>query len=312
MRIFAPAKLNLFLEVLDKRPDGYHEIETFMAPVNLYDSLFITPSSDEEIRFSYGWANGFLASGNSPEHSGGSAIGEAIPLGRDNLVVRALEMLRERARIRQGATAYLLKRIPSSAGLGGASSDAAAALVLGCKIWNVNWTTEQILPLAAELGSDVPFFLLGEAAICRGRGERMERVADIPSRAVVVVKPPVGLSTADVYRNCRPATNPLSARECLESWRTGKAKPRLGMFNRLQEAAKHLCPWMGRLEQEFKCFEGVAHQMSGSGSSYFGVCHNMKHALSVAARLRARRLGSVFCVSTGKFTPGREFRQDYA
>ncbi len=127
-------------------------------------------------------------------------------------------LLRDRAGIRAGARLRLLKRIPATAGLGGGSSDAAAALLAGNVGWNLNWSRERLMELAAELGSDVPFFLAGGAAICRGRGEVVAPVGRLGTLFGVVVRPPVGLSTARVYGHCRPgrpaARCSLSSRHC--------------------------------------------------------------------------------------------------
>src|SRR5690606_4305446 len=119
-----------------------------------------------------------------------------LPTDRSNLAVRAVELLQARAGIEAGATMRLVKRIPSAAGLGGGSSDAAAALMAANQAWGLNWSVSKLETLAGELGSDVPFFLTPGAAICRGRGERVEPLPRTMPLHVVVVRPPVGLSTA--------------------------------------------------------------------------------------------------------------------
>ena len=122
-----------------------------------------------------------------------------MPEGPDNLVVRAVELVRRRAGVRRGAKLLLVKRIPAAAGLGGGSSDAAAALVAANEGWRLGRSRDELADWAAELGSDVPFFLAGGPAICRGRGERVEPVAGLGALDFVVVRPPEGLSTAAVY-----------------------------------------------------------------------------------------------------------------
>jgi 4-diphosphocytidyl-2-C-methyl-D-erythritol kinase len=193
----------------------------------------------------------------------------------------------------------LVKRIPAAAGLGGASSDAAAALVAANLGWNLGWTRERLMELAAELGSDVPFFLTEVgAAVCRGRGEQIA-----PLRAarlhVVVVRPPVGLSTPQVYRRCRPAAAPASVQNLRQALECGNAAGvARQLANRLQAPAAELTTWIGQLEDEFSRQDCLGHQMSGSGSSYFGICRSARHAQRVASRLRARQAGMVYAAAT--------------
>jgi 4-diphosphocytidyl-2-C-methyl-D-erythritol kinase len=282
----APAKLNLFFEVLGKRNDGFHEIETLMVPINLYDSLTFSPDPSGRISLHCRWARTADA----------AALGE-LPASAENLATKAAVLLRERAGISTGARMRLVKRIPSAAGLGGGSSDAAAALLAANSGWKVNWSTERLMVLAAELGSDVPFFLAGGAAICRGRGEVVEPVGRLGTLFGVVVRPPVGLNTAEVYRHCRPGRPACSVQPLVRAMRRGDfGRLKSLMHNRLEEAAEGLCPWVGRLQHEFARLNCVAAQMSGSGTSYFAICHHAQHARRVAGRLRSRGVGRVYAV----------------
>ena len=146
----APAKLNLFFEVIAKRSDGYHKIETLMYPVTLFDTLRFSPKSSGNIEFQCEMSPG-LGSIN------GTESGE-IPIDNNNLAVRAVELLREHAGIRAGAKLVLTKRIPTAAGLGGGSSDAAAALSAANLAWELNWPQNKLASLGAKLGSDIPVF----------------------------------------------------------------------------------------------------------------------------------------------------------
>jgi 4-diphosphocytidyl-2-C-methyl-D-erythritol kinase len=298
VEVLTPAKLNLFLEVLARRPDGFHEIETLIAAIALYDTLTFEPHAAREITLECRWAHGLAARGlrlASVQEQG--AFGD-LPGGPDNLAWKAADLLRERAGEKRGARMTLVKRVPSAAGLGGASSDAAAVLVAANLGWNLGWSRARLAELAAELGSDVPFFLSCGAAICRGRGEQIEPLR--PARLqMVVVRPPVGLSTPQVYRRCRPADRPLSARDLHKALECGNAAA-VGqrLFNRLQAPAAELTPWIDRLAEEFTRQGCLGHQMSGSGSSYFGVARHARHAQRVASRLRARQIGTVFAAAT--------------
>ena len=284
-----PAKLNLFFEVLAKRDDGYHEIETLMCPIDLYDTLYFTKETSGQVNLKCEWALGV----STPD---GDRLDE-LPQGHDNLAVRATELLREQTGALPGATLRLLKRIPTAAGLGGGSSDAAAALVAANEGWGLGLSQSNLAELAARLGSDVPFFLANGPAVCRGRGERVEPVGCAEMLNFVVVRPPVGLSTAAVYDAVRPAQEPRSLAPMLNAFSRGNID-QIGrlLWNRLQGAAENLSPWIERLQREFAREDFLGHGMSGSGTSYFGLCRHAHHARNVAKRLEERDIGSVFAV----------------
>ena len=188
VEVLAPAKLNLFLEVLARRPDGYHEIESLMVTVNLYDTLTVT------------------------ELDSGAIVLEcddaSLPTGSDNLVVKAALRLKAASGCARGARISLTKVIPVQAGLAGGSSDAAATLAALDRIWDLGMPANRLDAVAGESGSDVAFFLHAPAAICRGRGEHVEAVTIRQPLHFVLVAPTIGLSTADVYRNLRPPETP--------------------------------------------------------------------------------------------------------
>ncbi len=290
VKVFAPAKLNLFLEVLGKRTDGFHEIETLMVPVSLCDTLAFQATPGGAIRCTCHWHLA-RAPHNTPPRT--------FPqLGDDNLAVRAARLLREAAQIEQGATIELVKRVPIEAGLAGGSSDAAAALVAANIGWNLNWPVERLGEVAGQLGSDVTFFLAGGVARCTGRGEQVRLESNLAPLHFVIVQPPAGLSTAEVYRHCRPALAPCRPQALLDAWHRGNmaAVGRL-LHNRLEPAAAGLSPWIARLRDEFKRLDFLGHQMTGSGSAYFGLCRHARHARRLAAALRNRGFAQVFAVA---------------
>jgi 4-diphosphocytidyl-2-C-methyl-D-erythritol kinase len=292
----APAKLNLFLEVLGRRPDGFHELETLMVPVQLCDIVSLTPtppaSSDRaggiRLHVECHWPVGQIMQPDS------------VPTGPGNLVTRGLALLQQRSGAAQGADVELVKRIPVAAGLGGGSSDAAAALRLANRAWRLNWSDDRLRELAAELGSDIPFFLSRGAAVCRGKGEQIDPLPPMAPLHFVVVKPPIGLATANVYQ-AHDALPHVADREPNQLARLlaslARATPnklRRGMFNRLQEAAASLSPWVAKARDVFDRCDFLAHQLSGSGSAYFGVCRHAQHARRLATVLRSRQLGLVY------------------
>jgi 4-diphosphocytidyl-2-C-methyl-D-erythritol kinase len=286
----APAKVNLFFEALAKRSDGFHEVETLMVPIRLYDTLFASIGHAGRVRVDCRWVAGVQGT-NDP-------LGE-LPTERENLATKAVELLRSRAGIEKGIEVDLVKRIPSAAGFGGASSDAAAALLAANALWNLGWNRDALADIGAELGSDVPFFLGAAAAICRGRGERIEPVTGTGEIHLVVVRPPEGLSTASVYANCRVADRPRSVAPLVEALRRGDMRHIAGLIhNRLEGAAESLSRWIPRLRAELAAQDCLAAQMSGSGTGYFGICRHARHARRVARRLQARGIGHVYAVST--------------
>lgn len=287
--IHAPANLNLFFEVLNRRSDGFHEVETLVYPVDLCDTLLIRRRIDDRIDFRLSCpAQGMVR--------GGGSLGE-VPSDDSNLVIRALDLLRQAGRIKMGADVLLIKRIPSEAGLGGGSSDAAAALAGGNHIWGVDWSVEELAGIGAGLGSDIPLFLREGATICRGRGEIVESVRRWPVLHFVVVRPPVGLSTAEVYGGCEVAHEAKSLSCMIKAFASGDLG-RIGglLFNRLESSASELTPWIVRTRRIFDELDCLGHQMTGSGSCYFGLCRHARHARRVARRLDTYGLGKAYAV----------------
>lgn len=289
IEVHATAKLNLFLEVVSKRSDGFHEVITLIAPVRLFDTLILLNNTSGAertvgaIRLSCHWT--FRPT-------------EAVPVDSQNLAVRAVELLRERTGVKHGAQIRLIKRIPVAAGMGGASSDAAAALVAANEAWGLGWTIQKLATLAAELGSDVPFFLTGGAAICRGRGELVQRVRGLGDWHAVIVHPPAGLLTGKVYSRCRVPQRPHDLEPLLTAMRSGRLLDvGRSMHNRLQPAAAELTPWVDRLHEAFNRLECPAHQLTGSGTAYFGLCRQARQARRLAEVLSSRIPARVFSVS---------------
>ena len=294
--VHTPAKLNLFLEVLGKRTDGYHELETLMVSVGLYDTLRFTeefstlsgPALSPEIRLRCRWA--------------GARPYPFAPLlnDSDNLVVKAARLMLDFCGVARGATIELRKRIPLAAGLAGGSSDAAATLVALNRLWGLGLPDQQLLELAVQLGSDIGFFLgRTPVAICRGRGERIEPVA-IPMRLhFVISKPASGLLTASVFRHCQAAAEPCSVLPLVHALRAGKLDAAArSLHNALQAPAESLSFDVVRLREAFSRLPFCGHQMSGSGTSYFGICSQREQAGRLAAQLRSTGRDHIFVAST--------------
>jgi 4-diphosphocytidyl-2-C-methyl-D-erythritol kinase len=263
--VWAPAKVNLFLEIHARRPDGYHEIATLMLAVNLFDTLEMAP------------ADGLSLVCDLPD----------LSTGPDNLVLRAAGLLRDRTGYAGGASIRLSKCIPLAAGLAGGSSDAAATLSGLNRLWRLRLPAETLRALAAELGSDVAFFFDTPAAWCTGRGEVVTPAPVGRPLHIVLVCPPFGLSTADVYRAVTVPASPRSGDAVREALAAGDAVA-LGtaLHNRLQPAAESLRPEVGEWQRRLEESGAAGCRMSGSGSSLFAVCRDRREALAAARRLR--------------------------
>src|SRR5437764_9802271 len=168
MQVLAPAKINLSLRVRGKRPDGFHEIETLISPISLYDKI--------EIENQNRWIDF-------------SCDDPTLSTGDDNLVVRAAKIFLEHAKIKSGVSIKLQKKIPHGAGLGGGSSDAAATLRGLNQLFKTGFSLEELANLGSQIGSDVPFFLFGLAATCKGRGEIVEPAKLATRFPILLLKP---------------------------------------------------------------------------------------------------------------------------
>lgn len=284
LELLAPAKINLFLELKAKRDDGFHELETVMSCVNLCDRLRFETREDDQILLR-------------------TAASEGLPLPKDNLIVKALASLQSSVEVRQGMDVFLEKRIPIQAGLGGASSNAATALMAGNRLWNLNLGLDQLMNLAAKLGSDVPFFVTGGAANCTGRGEIVEPINFLNGFPVLIAKPPIGLPTPQVFSNCSIPNNPRISAPLIAAFRSGnKIQIRQFMMNRLESAASSVTEWVVRLRNLFEEAGSFAHQLSGSGSCYFGLFSNTKLLRKAFARLLQKEpeIALYYCQTTGR------------
>lgn len=183
------AKINLHLQVIGRRPDGFHDLCTVFQTISLHDSLVVSPA--DEIRMTCG--------------------DEKMPVGEQNLVVRAALALRENAGVSCGASIHLEKRIPAPGGLGGGSSNAAAALLALRRLWGLDMTIEELHAIAESLGSDVPFFLYGGTALGMGRGEIVEKIEDFEAECMLVVTPNVAVATREAFK--RLGTSALTKQE---------------------------------------------------------------------------------------------------
>lgn len=270
----APAKVNLVLEVLNKRSDGYHEVRSLMQAINLCDVLYF--EADRELVFECNISN------------------LQTP---DNLVVKAAELLRTTYNCKRGAKIRLEKIIPSGAGLGGGSSDAAITLMALNKLWNLHVKREELLRLGAQLGSDVPFFLHRGMALVKGRGEQVIPLPTTPIPWFVVVSPPISeipAKTKKLYAELKEQhfTRGQYTSEIMQSWSVDYHIDSRKLFNVFDAIAFDVFP---ELEKYWRLFKGTGADnihLAGSGPSLFAPFEDQKKAGDIYRRLIVQELNS--------------------
>ena len=242
----APAKLNLFLHVVGKRPDGYHLLQSIFALIDWADTLHFERRDDGQLL----------------RHD----IGDSLP--PDDLCLRAARALQLHSGCQLGADIHIEKRLPAGAGMGGGSSDAASTLLALNRLWGLNWPLSRLLPLGLSLGADVPFFLGGRHAFVEGIGEIL-RPINLPTQRFAVLKPAASIATADIF------SSPLLARSEFVAIVAGfpghiEAESFLSGFghNDLQKPAEALCPEVGQALEILGQRFGNS-RMTGSGSAVF-------------------------------------------
>jgi len=266
--VWAPAKVNLFLEVLGKRPDGYHELATLMVAIRRYDTLCFKEETSAAVRLTCNRAD--------------------LSTGPDNLVVRAARLLQDRTGCSRGCSIRLTKRIPLAAGLAGGSSDAAATLLGLSRLWKLNLPVADLEKLGAELGSDVPFFFHLPAAWCTGRGEIVKPLKPARQLDLVLVCPKFGCSTAAVYGKVQLPAQPIDGTAMLAAFGKGDVEAiGRGLHNRLQPAAEAIAPELQALHRRLLALQPAGALLSGSGSTLFAVCRDRVEAERIARGMRS-------------------------
>lgn len=304
VHVEAPAKVNLYLEVLGKRPDGYHELITVMQATDFCDEVI------------------------AAEAPGGVELvveGSDLPSDEGNLVWRAAKAFLDAHAPGRGVRMRLVKRIPMGAGLGGGSSDAAATVVAIDRLYGLGVSRTKMSAVGERLGSDVNFFFNGGTALCRGRGERVSGIY-FPYRTsfhYVLLLPGVHVSTAEVYERVggipllKWVANPDQPRERFEAHLEQTGEALLGhtqmvmaltmgdvggvaarLKNRLEPVTLALYPELQPYKEALQA-EGLAALMSGSGSSFFGLATTREKALEAASKLEGRFPGKVRVASGG-------------
>lgn len=280
VRVEPPAKLNLFLEVLGKRDDGYHEIETVMQAISLCDRLDLTKTDSDGIEI--------------------VTRGYPAPTDGSNLVARAAEGFFSTVGRRFGLKVDLTKNIPAGAGLGGGSADAAGALAALNHLAGLPMAPAALETLAATLGSDVPFFLTGGTAIARGRGERVEPISDAvcPRLEFVVLFPRVTSPTPLIYKSLTLdlTTCKRDLHRFIDDLSQSSSARNLPFFNALATPFRAVFPALARLLEEISRATGHAFHVSGSGSAMYAAVDSPAQGTEVQRVLQAMAAGDTFLV----------------
>lgn len=273
----APAKINLTLDTLYKREDGYHEVEMIMTTVDLADRIGLETRADGRIEI--------------------VSVDRFIPNDAKNLAYQAAALLKKTYRVREGVSITIEKHIPVAAGLAGGSSDAAATLRGLNHVWDLNLSLDELAELGAQIGSDVPFCVYGGTALATGRGEKIERLPSPAACWVILAKPVIGVSTAEIYGqlNLDTAYHP----DTQAMIRAVKEKDFSRMIdnlgNTLEDVTLNLYPEVRELKDQMKRFGAEGVLMSGSGPTVFGIVQQESRAQRVVNALRGF-CDEVYCV----------------
>ncbi|OLS34150.1 4-(cytidine 5'-diphospho)-2-C-methyl-D-erythritol kinase [Bacillus sp. MRMR6] len=249
----APAKINLSLDVLYKRPDGFHEVEMIMTTIDLADRIELSLLNQDKIH---------ILSHN-----------RYVPDDQRNLAYQAAQLLKHRFNVKKGVEITIEKSIPVAAGLAGGSSDAAATLRGLNKLWDLGLTLDELADLGSEIGSDVSFCVYGGTALAQGRGEIIRRLPAPPTCWVILAKPFIGVSTADVYRrlDVNGIKHPNTS-EMIKAIKENDYQRVCGnVGNVLEEVTLNLHPEVAQIKEQMRRFGADAVLMSGSGPTVFAI-----------------------------------------
>jgi 4-diphosphocytidyl-2-C-methyl-D-erythritol kinase len=285
IRVSAPAKINLYLHVVGRREDGYHELDSLVAFADIADIVTARPAAGLSLAIDGPFAAAL---------AGGAA---------DNLVLRAASLLAARFGVTAGAALRLTKNLPVASGIGGGSSDAAAALRALQSLWNIAASPDEFAALAARLGADVPVCLLARTAWLGGIGEVLAAAPDLPPVAIVLVNPGIALSTPSVFnarsgafsapgRFAEEIPDAAALAAALRRRRNDLAAPAIGLVPAIGEVLARLGA----------CDGALLARMSGSGATCFGLFADDAAARAAAARLAGERPG--WWVATGRLATG--------
>jgi 4-diphosphocytidyl-2-C-methyl-D-erythritol kinase len=272
----SPCKVNLLLNILGRRADGFHELETVMQPVNFCDELI------------------FECGGNGIRLS---CSDKSLPVNSKNLIFRAAANFLAAAKISEGVKIHLEKKIPLAAGLGGGSGNAATTLLAFNELFDQPLASEKLFEIAASLGSDIPFFLQNKSALATGRGEKIQPLENFPAlhgKAFLLIHPGFGVSTPWAYQNLARFPAALNgqngrAQKLISLLQTADLKTAAAeLYNSLEAPALEKFPILQLFQEFLRANGALAALMSGSGSTTFAICENTSAAGSLAEKFKSK------------------------
>ena len=269
MRLQAFAKINLGLDVLGKREDGYHEVRMIMQTIRMYDQLDMRKSVEPGIHL--------------------TTNKKYIPVDENNLVWRATKLMMDTCGIIEGVSIHLHKVIPVAAGMAGGSSDAAATLVGMNRLFHCGLSKEKLMELGVQIGADVPYCVLRGTALAEGIGEKLTVLPPMPDCWILIGKPGISVSTKYVYTTLDPNTDTVhpdidGMKKALEDGNLYGITERMG--NVLQDVTIPAYPEVERIKEQMKTLGAVNAMMSGSGPTVFGIFDNEEKAQEACQKLR--------------------------
>ena len=277
------AKINLSIDVLGKREDGYHLVEMIMQTIDLYDIIKITENDIDEININ----------SNSLD----------IPLNKNNIVYKAAEVLKERFNIKSGLNIFIQKNIPVAAGMAGGSCNAAAVLVGLNKLWNLKLSEKQLQEIGLALGADVPFCISGNAALAQGIGEELTYIKGLPKdTSILVCKPNLFVSTKDVYQgldldNIKDRPDNKLLIKCLEEGNIKVLSE--NMVNVLESVTSKMHEEILDIEKVMLDNNALGSMMSGSGPTVFGLFEKEEDAIKGKEKL-LKKYNQVYVVRSSE------------
>jgi 4-diphosphocytidyl-2-C-methyl-D-erythritol kinase len=265
IRLLACAKINFYLEITGRRPDGYHTLSTLFQTISLGDELTFSAAQDLSLTCS------------DPN----------LPVDSTNLVMKAALRLREALQETRGARIHLDKKVPMGAGLGGGSADAAATLQGLQKLWHRSLGASKLQSLAVSLGADVPFFLKGGLCSATGIGEKLKALKPLPKTWLVLVWPGFGISTKEAY--ARVVIPAKAGIQKTRDWAPASAgETSKVLFNRFEEFVFPDHPELPQLKEDLLAAGATGALMSGSGSAVFGLAKSRAHGAQILATLQKK------------------------
>lgn len=276
----AAAKINLAIDVLSKRPDGFHEVAMIMQTVALYDTISLRPNTSGEIEI--------------------ISDSKYIPTDKNNIVYKTAEYLKLKYNVKKGALIEIQKMIPIAAGLAGGSADAAATIKLLNKAWDLKLSRNQMLEAGKKIGSDVPFCIQGGTALAEGLGERLTPLKSLPECFILLAKPPVSISTKEVYEGIDLAD--IKKRPDIKEMILGIEEGNIikianKLCNVLENVTIKKCPIIEELKIRLIEFGAIGSMMSGSGPTVFGIFKDQASAYNAYDHIKTM-VNEIFVVKT--------------